>query len=387
MSLVWLLTGCEASREEVPGDIDQVVSPAQAFQTPDTVVRVQPLTQGLNVGDFGNVQIVIDNVTNLAGLELGLQFDPNIIQIQDTDPAKEGAQIQPGDFLSPDFVQTNLADNTTGNILYIVTQVSPTPPASGSGVLATLTFQAMVQGTSNLTLATVKLADDSAQPISATLQSGQVIVGDGTGEPTPTFTPTSTTPTSTPIPGTDTPTPTATLIVATVTPIPTPTPIPPLPTATSIPPETTIPPGATVGFCYRVEPGETLASISHKFGVNPRYLNLVNDLYPPGYVYTHQALFIPQQVGHGPNVYIVEEGDNLILIADQCHLPVSHLAFVNCLPEDAVLQPGHVLLIPIPPFPPPSRYPYNPYPQPGPPSVSPPVLPPPGGCNPCISPY
>ncbi|MBN1995781.1 MAG: LysM peptidoglycan-binding domain-containing protein [Anaerolineae bacterium] len=374
-----LLTGCDLSRpQDAAGDIEAFVPPAVA-QT-NTVIGLQPSTQQLNMGERGNVDLTVANITNLFGFEIGLQFDPNLIQIQDMDPTKEGVQIQPGDFLSPDLVQSNIADNTTGNILYVVTQVAPSPPASGSGVLATITFQAVAEGVSNLTLPTVKLGDPNGQPITADVQPGQVIVGEGAGQPTPTFTVTFTPipgePTPTPtIPAIDTPTPTSIPLIPTATPTISPS---PAPTITPIPPITNIPPGATVGFCYRVQEGETLYGIAQKFGVNAHFLNLVNDLYPPGYVFTHQALFIPEQCGGGPNVYVVKAGDTLIRIADQCHLPVSFLAWTNGLPETAVLPEGHVLEIPLPPFSPPSRYPY---PPPGPP----PVAPPPGGCAACSS--
>jgi LysM repeat protein len=332
---------------------------------------LQPIAQELNVGDLGNIQIMIDNVTNLYGVDIRLQFDSTIIQIQDADPTKEGVQIQQGTFPFPDFVGDNSVDNSTGDIKYIVLQTEPTPPANGNGLIATITFQTIALGQTNVTLSSVSLSDPDGQVISATIQSGQVTVA----QLTPTFTPIpgelTATPTVTPTLGPDTPTP----ILPTATPTMTSTPSPPLPTNTPVPPITNIPPGATVGFCYRVQACETLACIGQKFGVDPHYLNLVNDLHPPGHVFTHQALFIPKQYGRGPNVYIVQEGDTLALIADQCHLPVSFMAFVNCLDENVTLQPGHVLVIPIPPFPPPSRYPY---PPPGPPSVHPP----PGGCGP-----
>jgi LysM repeat protein len=397
--LALLLVGCDLPRPaDAAGDIDafvppaevaaQVSPPAVAAQTDNTVVRLQPATQQLKVGEMGNVQILIENVTNLMGIEIELQFAPNIIQIQDTDPDKEGIQIQPGDFLTSDFVKSNMVDNTTGNISYVIVQIPPTLPVSGNGVLATITFQAVAQGSSNLTLSKVKLADSEGRPISATIQSGQVTVDGGMEQPTATFTATATsvpgqpTPTSTftPVPGVETPTPTFTPVQPTATPTPTPT--SPPSTITPIPPQTTVPPGATVGFCYRVQEGDTLYSLAQKFGVNAHHISLVNDLRPFDYVFTHQALFIPEQYGYGLKIYIVQSGDTLNSIAEQCHLPVSFLAFVNDLAENAVLQPGHVLEIPLPPFSPPSRFPH---PPPGAPSVFPPPGPvppaPPGRCD------
>jgi hypothetical protein len=135
--------------------------------------------------------------------------------------------------------------------------------------------------------------------------------------------------------------------------------------------------------------------------VDPRFINLANDLHPPGHVFQNQALFIPQTCGRGPNAYQVRLGDTMAGIAEVCHIRVEFLAQVNgisvderltlnqgetvrledgsviTLPEDRVRIPA--LIIPVPPFAPPSRYPY-----PG--SVSPPVAPPPCAQPPCPPP-
>jgi LysM repeat protein len=171
----------------------------------------------------------------------------------------------------------------------------------------------------------------------------------------------------------------------------------PPPTATPVPlaivPDLNIPPGATEGFCYRVQEGDTLHSLGRQFGVDPAYLNLVNDLNPPGYTYLHQALFIPEKPGSGPNVYRVKVGDTLAHLSDVCYLPADFIAQVNKIEEDtplflrqgdtAVREDGRLftapedmviierLIIPRPPFAPPSRYPY-----PG--AVHPPIPP---GCH------
>jgi LysM repeat protein len=346
------------ARENVPMAVQE--SAVIAAQEGVAVLRFQPVSQQLNVGDQGVVQIQIDNVVDLYGFELGVQFNPALIQIQDTDPSQNGVQIQPGAFLAPDLIVTNHADNNMGIITYIVTQTAPNTPVSGNGTIATITFAAVSAGSMPLNFTIIKLADPDTNQIPANAQLGQIIVLES-GQPTPTPTSTPDGPTATPQ---NTPTPTPTLVVVTIEPTftptfvpPSPTPLPP-PTNTPLPPNMVIPPGATVGFCYRVEACETLACVAQKFGVDAAYLNLVNDLAPPGYVFMNQALFIPTQYGRGPNVYVVAAGDSLFSIADACHLPLDFLAWVNCLPQDANLEPGHVLEIPIPPFPPPSRYAY-----------------------------
>jgi LysM repeat protein len=119
-----------------------------------------------------------------------------------------------------------------------------------------------------------------------------------------------------------------------------------------------------VGFCYRVQPNETVYSLGQKFGIGPHFINLANDLYPPGHIYPQQILFIPTQYGSGPNIYQVKPGDTLTAIADSCQLDPAFVAQVNNLPVNANLADIQFLIIPRPPFPPPSRYIWPPCCQP-----------------------
>ncbi|MDX1523508.1 MAG: hypothetical protein R3264_17915, partial [Anaerolineae bacterium] len=271
---------------------------------------------------------------------------------------------------------------------------------SGSGLLATITFQATAVGTSELTFAQTDLITNEGQAIAVTAQSGQIIVAAEPSTPiaeaTPTETPVSSEPTATltTVPDQPTPTltPTSTPILPPTSPPPeqpvpptepgageptaTPTvPVQPQPPVTSPPgPDqqpptesvlTEVPPGATTGFCFRVRSEhslrEVVKTIRREKGieVNPHHIDIANDLHPPGYIFIQQVLFIPTEMGHGPNFLIVEQNNTpLSQIAEQCFLPVDFVAQVNKLPENITLQAGHVVEIPRPPFPPPSRYRY-----------------------------
>ena len=385
-----VLTSCELQRsDDSAGDIAQpvpsvVITQAQegftppeggAAQTGNAIIRLQPNAQQIEVGAILPVEVRLANVTNLVGADVELRFNPAVLQVQDADPNAAGIQVQPGDFLAANFVVMNSADNTTGIIRYALTQLAPTPPVSGEGRLFLVTFQGVAQGVSDLTFSTVQLANSEFQEIPTTPENGQITVGQGgaipTASPTPpiiaeTLTPTPLLPTPTTIPGaTDTPIPT----VQPPTPVPTdvlpPTPtlvptVPPPPTAT--PPMANLPydlpPGGTLGFCYRVQPGENMLTVSNKFGVPPQNINIVNDLYPPGHTYIHQVLFSPTIMGHGPNFYQIQPGDTLTSIADQCRLTPKVIAKANGIDENDLIGAGQILLLPIPPYPPPSRYPY-----------------------------
>ncbi|MBE7551863.1 MAG: LysM peptidoglycan-binding domain-containing protein [Anaerolineales bacterium] len=378
------LFGCDIPRgDQATGDIDQFSPPAAASPAAsppaqaavaqaEGVIRFEPSAAQVGAGNPQVVELRIENVTNLAGAEVQVQFNPAVLQVQDADPGKDGIQIEPGSFPAPDFVASNVVSNTVGLLQYAVVQIPPTQPVSGSGLLARITFQTLAAGTSDLIFTRADLATGDAQPIAVTRQSGQIVVSG----PGPIVSPTST---NTPIPGQPTPTmtplpPPGTVTPVIPTPIPTliptftPTPLPP-PSPTAVAPQVFIPPGATQGFCYRVQPGDTLESLAYTYGTDPGFISLANDLYPPGHIYPQQVLFMPTAYGNGPNVYVIQPGDTLAGIADQCQLKVDVLAYVNGLAENANLDGIGVLIIPRPPFAPPSRYPY---PQVGPPSVWPP---------------
>ncbi len=376
ISSILILTGCLPSQSADAADVPMQFVPQSSIAQTGTIIRIEPTNQQLKLGDVATVEIQIDNATNLTAAEIKLQFNPAIFQVQDMEPDKDGVQLLPGSFPAPDFVALNVITNTTGIIQYALAQLPPSEPVNGGGLLAGFTIQAIAPGSSDLTFLTTNLVVSEGQLIPVTAQSGQVTVGQIPGSPTVTSLPaitTTTTPpilstatnqptTLTPSPLTPTTTPTSSPTpMPTITPIPTVTPSPvppPSPTPTAIPPITQIPEGATLGFCYHVQEGDTLYSLGQQYGVSADFISLANDLYPPDYVYIHQVLFMPTQQGYGPNVYKKRAGDTLTSIANECRLSVSMLASVNQLDETAVLQDRHVLIIPIPPFPPPSRFKY-----------------------------
>jgi LysM repeat protein len=405
-----LFTGCTLTRPDEASDIEEFTPPTvasaaqlsateeatqtlptqEAIQSAEALVRFQPASQNLQIGEAVAIEVRLEQVTNLVAADLRLQFNPGVVQVQDADPNKEGVQIGPGNFPSPDFVVLNVVTNTTGTILYAVLQIPPAEPVSGTGLLASITFQAVGQGESDLTMST-QLANSEGRAIPTMLEFSKIIVGVPGGEhdgdlmtPTPTFTaspsPTSTTviiltPTVTGTTISLTPSPTPPLVTPGPT-IPPTLPPPPtlIPTKTPSPPITQIPAGGTVGFCYRVKTGETLEGIAALNGTTAQAIQWANDLYPPYYTYVNQALFIPQGgSGIGRNFYIIQAGDTLDSIAETCNLPADFIAWVNKVDQAANFPTGYVLEIPRPPFPPPARYLYPPSGPFGPPSVFPPL--------------
>lgn len=136
-----------------------------------TVVKVLPTRGSFGEGAQIQVEIRIVDVQDLYGADVRLAFDPALLQVIDADPNTPGTQITPrSDLLSPDFVIKNEADNQAGTVWYAVTQLNPTPPASGTGALFSFAFSVVGSGT-----ATVGLDQQLAT------RMGEIIPAEGRG--------------------------------------------------------------------------------------------------------------------------------------------------------------------------------------------------------------
>lgn len=141
-----------------------------------TVLKVMPQTRQARVGEDVTVELRLEQVAELYGTEIHLTFDPNVVQVVDADPTQEGVQIEPGVFPQPDFVVQNAADNQLGQVDYALTQLPPTEPGEGDGVVARITFRAQKAGMSQIYLERFMLANTRGESIQAVPQHGQIRV-------------------------------------------------------------------------------------------------------------------------------------------------------------------------------------------------------------------
>jgi hypothetical protein len=163
--IVLLLAGCGAKTSQQ--------APSDDLSSNQTGLRLVPTTEALSVNEVGEVEIYLENVGNLYGLQLRVLFDPTKLRVQDADQTQEGVQIAPGVMPAPDFAVRNLVDNERGTIEYAVIQLSPRKPAQGSGVVATIQFQGVSKGDSPLTLQKVRLADPDGQELPVQILDAQ----------------------------------------------------------------------------------------------------------------------------------------------------------------------------------------------------------------------
>jgi hypothetical protein len=162
-------------------------------------VRPDPTSLEIGTENTSTVDILVEDVTDLYGFEFEITFDPTVLEVVDADPDEEGVQIGAGDFLSPDWTLENTVDNDNGTIAYALCQMNPSPPQSGDGILATITWRGKAVGTSPIQVAHVLLGAPGGAEIPASAEDGQIVVVSAQASPadppTPTAVPTQPVPT------------------------------------------------------------------------------------------------------------------------------------------------------------------------------------------------
>lgn len=161
-----------------------VISASAAHAAPTvqgTTIELDP-QNGVIVGAGQlDVDVRVENVTDLYGFDVRLAFDPSIVQVVDFVPGP-GIQMEGGTFLSLDLVLSNTANNALGTLQFVATQLTPTLPVSGSGVLFTIRFEGVVDGISDLEFTPspggTRLSDPNGDPIPETAIDGTVEVTD-----------------------------------------------------------------------------------------------------------------------------------------------------------------------------------------------------------------
>jgi len=122
------------------------------------IVYVNPAVSRAALGEPFTIDVAIANISELFGYQFQLSFDPGVLKC---------LGVALGDFFPPfprsfTVIQVN---NTIGFILFAAVLMPPETAKSGSGTLATVTFNVTTSGSSLLDLYDTKLGDIEAKPI------------------------------------------------------------------------------------------------------------------------------------------------------------------------------------------------------------------------------
>lgn len=134
-------------------------------------VAVQP---GLQI----EVPVEIRNVSDLYAVDIEIRFDPDVLTIEDTNPEMDGVQPALGKFLDAGLTLYNEADNKEGVVRFVMTQVNPSEPKSGSGVVLVLYLRGVQAGESDLEVTVLDLSTRTGEGIPVKSVSGKVTVSE-----------------------------------------------------------------------------------------------------------------------------------------------------------------------------------------------------------------
>jgi hypothetical protein len=141
------------------------------------VVRIDPASLLIGIQQTGVTSVEAANVEDLFGVDLQITYDPNVVEVVDADPAKEGVQVGLGAlFDGVDFlVVTNQAEG--GVIDFVATRQAPTSGFSGTGSIIEITWIGQGAGQTDVVITQADLANPDGQPLEVTVEDGQIQVG------------------------------------------------------------------------------------------------------------------------------------------------------------------------------------------------------------------
>lgn len=293
-------------------------------------VTISPPDGTVACGNNVTVDVRVNDVTGLYGIDFRISYDPAVVEVVDANPAAPGVQIQAGTF--PDvsggrgLIQVNSVDVGTGTISYAATLINPTPPEAGtSGIAAQITFRGVAAGSSDIEFTSVLLSDQPARPIQAVPVDGSLTVTCDGGPP----------PTNTPVPGQ-----------------PTATTVPGQPSATPLPTQV-----GGLKCEHIVKRGETLTGIARLYGKTVQEIMAANGISRPDYIREGQILKIPNctpgpvrtATPGGPPTgckHVVKLGETLSSIGRLYGQTVAALMAANGIANPDYIRAGQVLNIP-----------------------------------------
>jgi len=154
-----------------------------ACQLDQAMVRSEAATYEISADSTISIPIYLEKAFDIYAIDVRASFDPALVEVVDADPRREGVQVEPGQFPQPDFVARKDVDTQAGTIHYVMTQVSPTEPANGAGVLFTIQLRGRRNGgETTLHIDQVELSNRSGDLLAVEWQDTILIV-EGSSKP------------------------------------------------------------------------------------------------------------------------------------------------------------------------------------------------------------
>jgi general secretion pathway protein D len=142
-----------------PAAAEPAASPDASKPAGNAVVRFLPPQVETAPQGTVNVALIIENATDAASAPMQVTFDPKVVKLNDAGR---------GDFFSSDGqipVFTKNIQNDAGAAAMNLNRLPNVPGVSGSGVLATLIFQAVAKGTATVTVPNLTVRNTQGQVI------------------------------------------------------------------------------------------------------------------------------------------------------------------------------------------------------------------------------
>lgn len=139
--------------------------------SPATTLRVDPHITVADVGETFNVNVTISDVTNLYGFQFRLRYDTDVLDSMEG-WAVQGPFLTSADPNAQTFGWLNVTDPDGEIQVFITLLGTAVTEPSGSGVLATITFEVIAAGSSPLDLYYDRLGDRNANSIAHTTIDG-----------------------------------------------------------------------------------------------------------------------------------------------------------------------------------------------------------------------
>ena len=128
------------------------------------------------IGGRVEVAVEVRGVIDLYAVDVELRFDPSILTVEDADTNKVGVQPGLGMMLDAGMTLYNEVDNETGLVRFVMSQINPSEPKSGDGILLVLYFEGKQAGTSQIEVQKAEFSTRFGEAIAVSGVDAEIIV-------------------------------------------------------------------------------------------------------------------------------------------------------------------------------------------------------------------